>query len=194
MGFDLFSNNELKDAILQGDRIDGYKFFAYNVTNFAMGDAVIGDVITNIHYVNNDNWREGPYGNWTVINSSNPVDGITWDNQVGYNEWLAAENENDSNKWYAWELPSGASAFGGINDNPNYFSLTMVPNSLNKSSSWWLVSRFASQENLLNPHPYLEVHTTSVPEPTTLFLLGLGFLGLMLKKRVNKRYGSTYRR
>lgn len=56
LGFDLFSNGSLKEGILRGDSIDGFKLYAYNVRNFAMGDAVIGDVVTGIHYVNNDNW------------------------------------------------------------------------------------------------------------------------------------------
>lgn len=185
LGFDLFSNTSLRDAILQGGTIDSYKLYAYNVRNFAMGDAVIGDVITKTHYVNNDNWWEGPYGNWTTIESSDPLDGMTYNNQVGYNEFLASENENDANKWYAWGFPSTAFSSGGVNDNPNYLSLAMVPNALDKPSSWWLVSSFASKENLSNPHPYLEVNLSPVPEPTTLSLLGLGLLGCIFKKRKN---------
>jgi len=83
LGFNLLSNDSLKDALLRGDTINSYKLYAYNVRNFAMGDATVNDVITSIHYVNNDKWWEGPYQNWTVIDSSNPMDGLTYDNQVG---------------------------------------------------------------------------------------------------------------
>lgn len=106
---------------------------------------------------------------------------MTYDNQIGYNEYLASESEDETNKWYAWEFLSGDFSLADINDNPNYLSLAMVPNSLEKSSAWWLVSSFASKENLSNPHPYLEIYTTPVSEPTTLSLLGLGLAGLLLK-------------
>jgi hypothetical protein len=153
-----------------------------------MGDATIGDVVTTTHYVNNDNWREGSYGNWTTIGSSDPMDGMTWENQVGYNEYLASENEDEANKWYAWQFPSTAFSSGGVNDNPDYLSVAMVPNSLDKPSSYWLNSGFASKENLNNLHPYLEVNTFStnpsaVPEPSTILLLGGGLLGTFLRKR-----------
>lgn len=163
LGFNLLSNADLREALLQGEKITSYKLYAYNLRNFAMGDAVIGDVIIKIYYVNNDNWWEGPYHDWTIINSSNPLDGITYDNQVGYNDYLVAENEDGANKWYSWEFQANAFSLGGINDNPDYLSLAMVPNSLNKSTSWWLVSSFASKENLSNPSPYLEVYTSLPP-------------------------------
>jgi len=185
LGFDFFSNNNLKQAILQGDTIDKYIFHAFNVRNFAQGDAVVGDVITSIYYANNDNWAEGPYVNYTVINSSDQLDGMTYDNQVGYAEYLATENQDEANIWYGWEFLATAFNTGGINDNPNYLSLAMVPNELNKSSSWYLVSSFASKENTSNPHPYLEVFTTPVPEPSTFFLFSTGLLGLVLRRRLS---------
>jgi hypothetical protein len=183
LGFDLFSNNYLREALFRGDRIDSYKLYAYNVRNFAMGDAVIEDVITSIYYVNNDDWDQGQHQNWAVINSSNPLDGMTYDNQVGYSEYLATENEQDTNKWYSWEFSANAFLLDEINDNPNYLSLAMVPNELNKSSSWWLVSSFVSKENQSNPHPYIEVHTSPVPEPATMLLLGPALLVLIGYKR-----------
>ncbi len=152
-----------------------------------MGDAVTADVITKIHYVNNDNWWEGPYFNWTTIESSDPLDGMTYNNQVGYSKFLASENEDDANKWYTWEFPATAFSLGGTNDNPNYMSLAMVPNSLDKPSSWWLVSSFASKENLSNPPPYLEVDASPViPEPSTILLLGGGFVGIFYRRRHTK--------
>lgn len=193
LGFSLFSNASLENAILQGGTINSYKLHAYNVRNFALGDAVIGDVITSTHYVNNDNWWEGPYSNWTTIESSNPLDGMTYNNQVGYNEFLASENEDDADKWYSWEFSPAAFALGGINDNPNYLSLAMVPNALDKPSSWWLVSSFASKENLSNPHPYLEVNISPspVPEPSTILLFSSGLMGaLFRKRRIQKNHSS----
>lgn len=184
LGFNLSSNASLKNVILQGGTINSYKLHAYNVRNFAMGDAVIGDVITSIHYANNDNWWEGPYSNWTTIESSNPLDGMTYNNQVGYNKFLASENEDAADKWYSWEFPSTAFSTGGVNDNPNYLSLAMIPNALDKPSSWWLVSSFASKENLSHSFPYLEVDASPVvPEPSTILLLGAGLVGAFHRRR-----------
>ena len=77
--------------------------------------------------MNKDTWWEGPNYNWTVIDSTNPLDGMTYDNQAGYNEWLDSESEDDANKWYSWEFLSGDFSLGGANDNPDYLSLAMVP-------------------------------------------------------------------
>jgi len=190
LGFDLFSNNSLEQAILGGDSIDKYILHAFNVRNFAQADAVVGDVITSLHYVNNDNWDEGPHLNYTVINSSDPLDGMTFDNQVGFSEFLGAESEDAANIWYDWEFLPGDFALGGVSDDPNYVSLAMVPNELNKTSSWFLVSSFASKENTSNPHPYLEVFTTPIPEPSSILLLGLGLLGLTFPRL--RRFRSDY--
>ncbi|GEM_PF-4403937 len=183
LGFNLLSNVALQGALLGGDTIVQYVLHAFNVRNFAQGDAVVGDVITNVHYVPNDNWAEGPYLNYTVINSSNPLDGMTFDNQVGFTDFLASENQDGANIWYDWPFLANAFTPGGINDNPNYLSLAMVPNELNKTSAWYLVSSFASKENTDNPHPYLEVRTTAVPEPSSIFLLGFGLLSLSVMRK-----------
>jgi len=185
LGFDLSSNNGLEQALLNGATIDKYILHAFNVRNFAQGDAVVGDVVTSLYYANNDKWSEGPYLNYTVINSSDPLDGMTYDNQVGYAEFLGAENQDAANVWYDWQFLPSDFIPGGVNDNPNYLSLAMVPNELNKSSSWYLVSSFASKENEFNPHPYLEVFTTPIPEPSTAFLLVLGLFGLVFSSRTS---------
>jgi len=184
LGFNLLSNAALQGALLGGDTIVQYVLHAFNVRNFAQGDAVVGDVITSLHYVPNDHWAEGPYLNWTVINSANPLDGMTFDNQVGFTDFLASENQDGANIWYDWPFLANAFTPGGINDNPDYLSLAMVPNELNKTSAWYLVSSFASKENTSNPHPYLEVRTAAVPEPSTVILFGLGLLGSFFARRV----------
>jgi hypothetical protein len=189
LGFDLLSNSVLQSALSNGESIDKLILYAYNVRSFAMGDAGIKDVITSLYYVNNDNWWEGPYTNWTSISSLNPLDGMTYSNQVGYNNYLASESEDDSNKWYSWIFSANDIHLGGVNDNVDYLSLAMVPNELQQSSSWWLVSSFASKENLTAPHPYMEVYTTTIPEPASVALFGIGGLtiGAIRKRQKNRR-------
>lgn len=168
LGFDLSSNSDLVQGLANGEEVVAYKLWAYSDHNFAQGNAVIRDVKTDIYYVSNDQWKEGSYWTWTVINSSNPLDGMTWDNQVGYGNFLTTEYQNDYKGWYSWDVSPASFSVTGQKDNPNYLTLAMVPNGISKTSQWWLVAAFASTEyhttvpvdykgNLV---PYLEVTTT----------------------------------
>lgn len=167
LGFDLTSNPDFVQGLADGEVVIGEKLWAYSDHNFAQGDAVIGDVRTDIYYVSNDEWWEGPYWTWTVINSSNPLDGMTWDNQVGYDNFLVTENQDDYQGWYSWEFSSSSFIVGGTKDDPNYLTLAMVPNGISKTSAWYLVPSFASTEyhNSIpidsrgKLTPYLEVTT-----------------------------------
>ena len=182
--FDFFSDPTLANALTGGDSIVSYSLYAYNVRNFVLGDAAIEDVLTSIHYVANDAWAEGPYQDWTVINSADPEDGITWDNQVGINEFLDAESEDGTDTWYQWNFTPEMFVPGGSVDDSRLISLAMVPNDLNKQTAWWLVSSFASRE-YADPSkaPFLRVETHPIPEPSTLLLLGWGALGLASHQR-----------
>ncbi len=177
--FDLLASPPLAEALANGQQITAYSFHAYNLRNFALGDAVVSDVIINLHYVANDAWAEGAFTDWAVIASPDPENGLTWDNQVGVNEFLTTETEDATAMWYAWPFAPEAFTPSGAEDDPALLSLALVPSGLDKTSAWYLVSSFASREFAdASKVPFLRVETAPVvPEPATITLFSLGLLG-----------------